>query len=541
MEEDIVYFTHEEGDTHYVGTAAFINKPDEAAERKASMLAVGVLVPLESGRMGKSWLHAEGLRNLAKGQMRDVSDTKRLEDYWDEHKVEEGKQILPDESTDTLAGKTNGYHKSRAMSAGSAFTHGEVHTLAPHHPAVALMQMLNVFGPLIFPLYRAALLRQRILLVTEAPVEFACNIVYNLSILATLSRETKEYLPRGKVEGGKDRLQALFNIGIQDIDMLKQRSGGWVACTTDDVLATKPELYDIAVYMPGREATKAKEKVYPKIVRSGEDIGKQYVNVGIRASQRDAIRYGGLMEGIKRYPKSTVASDTDKHPEGPVQDVANSTTSSRAPSIHEHKKVVEPPSWAQVAYTSLLWWASSGDQPNGFNEEREAEIEQDAMLLDTDDSDEDGRTKEVAVVGYFRRLTAVMFGAVNDVLRQEEDGEDAVEGDGEDDDDGHDGSSDEIQDRNRKQQAEAEHAVEHHHQPSFDEDNRPLLVKAKKALMPDADEDVLSFTSEDVSAMGLDVWSKGDRDFIEDFVSTWWNRKAKITGGRVECCGMRIL
>lgn len=38
------------------------------------------------------------------------------------------------------------------------------------------MESVKLFGPLLFPLYRAALLRQRILIVTEAPVEFACNL-----------------------------------------------------------------------------------------------------------------------------------------------------------------------------------------------------------------------------------------------------------------------------------------------------------------------------------------------------------------------------
>jgi hypothetical protein len=30
------------------------------------MLAIGVLVPLDQGRIGKSWLHAKALRELAR-------------------------------------------------------------------------------------------------------------------------------------------------------------------------------------------------------------------------------------------------------------------------------------------------------------------------------------------------------------------------------------------------------------------------------------------------------------------------------------------
>ena len=43
------------------------------------------------------------------------------------------------------------------------------------HPALSLPTLLRQFGPLIFPLYRAALLRKRILLVGEPPVQQSCN------------------------------------------------------------------------------------------------------------------------------------------------------------------------------------------------------------------------------------------------------------------------------------------------------------------------------------------------------------------------------
>ena len=56
------YFIHDE----YAGISAFINQPDGQSDRAAQMLAVGVLVPLEHGRMGRSWRHAESLKELAR-------------------------------------------------------------------------------------------------------------------------------------------------------------------------------------------------------------------------------------------------------------------------------------------------------------------------------------------------------------------------------------------------------------------------------------------------------------------------------------------
>ena len=84
-------------------------------------------------------------------------------------------QSTTDLKVDTdIANQMNGYRKSRSMSTGSAFV-PENRALTPHHPALVLPELLEVFGPLIFPLFRAALLRKRILLLTEAPVEKACD------------------------------------------------------------------------------------------------------------------------------------------------------------------------------------------------------------------------------------------------------------------------------------------------------------------------------------------------------------------------------
>ena len=113
----------------------------------------------------------------------DGSDTSPLEQYWEEHRLQPSRTPAPpEESTDDLfipkkgsQDNANGYQKFRSMSTGSTFTPG-MHTLAAHHPAVTLMEFLDVLGPLMFPLYRAAILRKRVLIVTEAPVEFACNI-----------------------------------------------------------------------------------------------------------------------------------------------------------------------------------------------------------------------------------------------------------------------------------------------------------------------------------------------------------------------------
>jgi hypothetical protein len=55
-----------------------------------------------------------------------------------------------------------------------------------------------------------------------------------------------------------------------------------------------------------------------------------------------------------------------------------------------------------------------------------------------------------------------------------------------------------------------------------------------------AGDEVLFVGSEDMGRMGLDVWSEGDRRFVEELLEFYWGRKAEVQGGRVDCCGIRI-
>jgi len=64
VQDDLIYFVHEDG---YAGLSAFINsRTDDEETRHARMIAVGVLVPLTYGRLGRSWRHAEALTDMAR-------------------------------------------------------------------------------------------------------------------------------------------------------------------------------------------------------------------------------------------------------------------------------------------------------------------------------------------------------------------------------------------------------------------------------------------------------------------------------------------
>ncbi len=114
----------------------------------------------------------------------DTTKTQPLEDYWEAHRLRDDdpstQPNLPIGSPSSLKLKpvrgqfSNGHARNRSISDATALELPG-HTLSPFHPALSLPEFMETFGPLIFPLYRAALLRKRILLIGQAPVQLNCN------------------------------------------------------------------------------------------------------------------------------------------------------------------------------------------------------------------------------------------------------------------------------------------------------------------------------------------------------------------------------
>lgn len=185
--DDLIYFVH--GD--YAGLSAFVNAPCEDTEaRNARMLAVGVLVPLSYGRLGRAWKHAEELKEMASQLADDAKQTQLLEEYWEKHQARDeqnaadttAKEPAASAPTTTTTTTTTtqsqpqprtpkrAHLRSRSASDGAALLQPE-HKLSNFHPAWSLKKLLDTFGPLIFPIHRAALLRKRILISCHAPVQ----------------------------------------------------------------------------------------------------------------------------------------------------------------------------------------------------------------------------------------------------------------------------------------------------------------------------------------------------------------------------------
>lgn len=412
-----------------------------------------------------------------------------LESFWENHKkVDTDAPVYsPREST------SEGYTKLRALSTLSLETSNIVHTLPAHHPALAIPEFLHVFGPLLFPLARAALLQKRILILGEAPVELACNYVYNLSILSSISRSVASFIP--KFEPRKGRLRPLFNVGIADIATLESIEGPWIACTTDDVLACKPTLFDLLVVLPNStSAQRGGPRHYPRLIVSSPDIATTFPHHGLRASNRDARRYAAMNKVLQALPSSaSLESQIGQDEQEDADSIASSTS-----TVADNRDAIEPLPWSVIAYNSLIWWASAGDRRSGLMEAEEIANDQDEEILN-DSVSEEGTTKEVALIAYFHALSTLIFEVLISVVRRSGGGE---------------APDRYLDDEN---------------------DDSALIASNEDHGGP------VEIIEEDVRAMGLDIWSPHDKQFIVDMVEVWWDRKAIIQAGVIECCGLRLL
>ena len=173
-----------------------------------------------------------------------------------------------------------------------------------------------------------------------------------------------------------------------------------------------------------------------------------------------------------------------------------------------------------------MWWASAGEKRSDLDEE----ADHDATLLRHFDvyrgdlldrprsaKKSPGRSPcmegmdtapaglEMTIIGYFHRLSTLILKTLSDVI----DASDYPD-------------VDDVEDSNE------------------DGDDADGQKNQKLSGGNVEDADAVYVSSEDMSRMGLDIWSESDRDFVRELVALYWGREADVRGGRVECCGVRI-
>jgi hypothetical protein len=125
-------------------------------------VSVGVLARRD-GILGRTWGVAGRLEKMA-ATLAENDGVAPLEEFWEEHTAH----------SSSHGDDSKGHSRARAISTVSAVTQDD-ERLPAYHPALSILQYLDMFGPLVFRLQQAALLRKRILFVGTPPVRAMCE------------------------------------------------------------------------------------------------------------------------------------------------------------------------------------------------------------------------------------------------------------------------------------------------------------------------------------------------------------------------------
>lgn len=292
--------------------------------------------------------------------------------------------------------------------------------------------------------------------------------------------------------------------------------------------------------MPPPYSSNAKHRVWPKIE------GPQ--GLSIKATQRDLRRFRSLKAGLARLQAASPGTSPTTPHTAPLlspQDAAE-------PFLTEadEKEIIEPSSWAALAYNGFMWWASAGEQARAEQAEETArdaellaglhshtvrmEVPRSADLstsiasltpasrrgsitaaavavehqLHQQQHHHDEARTELAIIAYFHRLTTLILSTLADIVEStsDDDEDEVVEEEVETESEGRTGDAAQLPDLGEEEM-----------------DARGIRIE-----------------SDAVARMGLDVWSAADAEFVRAVVAAYFGRRAYVEGKGVEVCGVRV-
>ncbi|KAJ1303631.1 hypothetical protein OPQ81_008059 [Rhizoctonia solani] len=567
-------------------SGAFVNAPtDEEGSRHARMIAVGVLVPLSYGRLGRAWRHAEALKDLAARLAVDRKQTSALDEYWDMCR-----DTGPKPPARAHQGLTNGIAGAGQEGSSQGGTReGQVcvggrRADAAWAQVIALPsslepeQSVGYFWAVDLPHTEGRIVKEAHLNIH--PHARQRGLVYNISVLANIPFSVFDLLdPSAPAQ----RLRPLFTIGVHDIPFLMadsakrpgptpeqpssplgSASSGWIACTTDSILAMKDDLWDVLITMPQAQpaASSTREKVWPTV--------ESPKGVPVRATQRDLRRFRTLKAGLRRVaarrnrhrhhylpPHTNTASPAS--PSLLSRQPASSTTVTTPHTLADAAdKIVEPVTWAALAYSGFIWWASAGEQRR--SDEAEEAAHDNGLLADLIPGPSPGNPpqQQRRPSGSFN--VTGMSGGLGESTTSltarratTTDGTPAsVIGGG-----GHSGGGDGAEEEEERARVELGIITYFHQEEEAYTDLDPSRTQSEddegeesEHLIPQAarvDERAAAAAAAEVrvdsdalAAMGLDVWSNADAAFVREVVALYFDRRARVEGKGVEVCGLRV-
>jgi len=414
--------------------------------------------------------------------------------------------------------------------------------------------MLQTLGPLIFPIYRASLLKKRVLLISQPPLLPVCDFGTLSWFTQTLESQLTctvhllsqcSAIPPDAQDDDSDKsscLKPLYTVGVHDIPALSSSSAwagvdpdaqetggstmktGWIACTSDELLSTKTQLSELRIKFANTAIPHSLKGAWPTVAQSTTSTAE----IPLLASRRDLQRWEMLVENVSSKMQRTPSTDdheaddmdldTDDANDDRTHLLSASAANSPNPSpsvpvSHTNTSaIIEPLSWS----ASLAQYSARAALASERMHECDDAVMSAAMAACTIDTrdlrDDDTTPPPIAaaafVQAYFRASTKRIF----DVLRARVD-EGSPTGEA---------YRDEVEDE-------------------ADDDTAPLRGSSGTGEVANtgAEAEVV-ITRENMIHMGLDVWSASDAAWVQEIGELWFGKKMRVQAGEVEVCGVRV-
>lgn len=292
-----------------------------------------------------------------------------------------------------------------------------------YHPLSKLPAVLSLVGPLIFPLYKAAILRKRILIFASSSqangrllTELTSNrdpgtadaLAYIISLLALFPREVNLDIPN---DTSLKTSKPLYSLGLPDLSSkFYEKYPGYVATTGDEIIKIQNNVYDIGLQFPPNDSVPC------------DLFSSNNTNTMIKCTYNDYTKFLKLYQKLPHIGSSNSAASDDN------SSIKTSTSIFSALGLgyffesKDSKLLWEPQWWLSDATSPMPWWecvwlafawfASAGATT------REAE---------TIDLETDGRLEEdvrnllirlTSIVSQFHQLTKKWFYVIDEIVSE---------------------------------------------------------------------------------------------------------------------------
>lgn len=339
-----------------------------------------------------------------------------------------------------------------------------------NHPLSRLPTVLSMVGPLIFPMYKAGLLRKRIMIFNHPSrggdlIQEPNNrdhamsgaLAYLISLISVVPKDV-QFKPNDESVLFS---QPLYTVGLHDLD--QGLGDNFIATTCDEILKYQKNLYDVGVIMPASDTEVC-----------------QVVDDALEPCKATFNDYAKFLKVYRKLPRTEQVTSDDL---SSIRTYSSLFSAFRTGEDKTSRLACEPAwwlvdatspmSWREYIWLAFAWFASAGttqrNAPNHCLEDADSEAEEHRNTM------RQQLMQLTMLVGHFHKLTKKWFYLIDEIVAEVAD------------------------DKTQNQRPNG--------QDAFGTPTTKIL---------------LELTHQDIVDMELDPYSSQDLDFVKSFVLLYW-------------------